>query len=195
MIQPEPHSLQEDAHLPSDPLTRRIGSHVSDTLVVLEANQELAFSFEEMLSYHGGGSPGGVAHAFKVLERAIPLLDAGAPIERRQIVIETAFGGPGGRDGFELVTRAVTDGRFTVDPSLARPELGLARERFVFRLRYRTGEVTLTLRNGFVTEEFIALARRTDRTDSDEQKLVTMKWAMATRVMSRSAASVYDAAR
>jgi hypothetical protein len=57
-----------------------------------------------MLAQHGGGSPGGVAHAFKVLERALPLLDTAGPPERREIVIETAFGGPGARDAFELVT-------------------------------------------------------------------------------------------
>ena len=76
---------------------------------VVDAGRTLSFSFEDMLRYHGGGSPGGVAHAYKVLERALPLLDPSAPCERREIVIETAFGGPGARDAFELVTRAVTE--------------------------------------------------------------------------------------
>ena len=53
-----------------------------------------------MLRYHGGHSPGGAAIAYKVLERALPELGA---CERREIVVETAFGGPGARDAFELV--------------------------------------------------------------------------------------------
>ena len=46
------------------------------------------------------------------------------------------------------MTRAVSDGRYEVDPSLARPELGRPRERFVFELRYRDRTVTLVLREG-----------------------------------------------
>ncbi len=164
-----------------------------ERLVVSEAGREFSFSFEEMLSYHGGGSPGGVAHAFKVLERALPLLESAGRVERREIVIDTAFGGPGARDGIELVTRAVADGRFTVDPSLARPELGIARERFVFRLRFRDRDVTLIVREGFVTDEFIALTRKPDRDSEEEQRLEAMKSEMAGRVMSAAASDVYDA--
>ncbi len=165
-----------------------------DRIVVFDNLREVAFSFEDMLNYHGGGSPGGVAHAFKVLERGLPLLDDGGGVERREIVIETAFGGPGARDAFELVTRAVTDERFTVDPSLERPEHGRARERFVFRLRYRERDVMLTLREGFVSDEFIELTRRKSRTAAQEHRLTIMKSEMAALVMSAAATDVYDAA-
>ena len=77
-------------------------------LNLLDAGAPASFTFEDMLRYHGPGSPGGVAHAYKVLERALPLLAPDGPPERREIVVRTAFGGPGARDGFELVTRAVT---------------------------------------------------------------------------------------
>ena len=153
----------------------------------------IAFSFDDMLRYHGGGSPGGVAHAFKVLERALPLLDPNGPCERREIGVETAFGGPGARDAFELVTRAVTADRLRIDESLARPERGRTLERFVFRLRYRDRSVTLALREGFVTEEFIDLARTQDRSAEQERRLDTLKSEMADRVMARPAAEVYDA--
>ena len=60
-----------------------------------------------------------------------------------------------------IVTRiAFVIVRYAVHPSLARPERGLALERFVFLLGYRDRTVTLTLREGYVTEEFIVLARR-----------------------------------
>ena len=153
----------------------------------------IAFSFDDMLRYHGGGSPGGVAHAFKVLERALPLLDPDGPCERREIAVDTAFGGPGARDAFELVTRAVTGDRLRIDESLARPERGRTLERFVFRLRYRDRSVTLALREGFVTEEFIDLARTQSRSAEQERRLDTLKLEMADRVMARPAAEVYDA--
>jgi hypothetical protein len=48
---------------------------MAGTIDVIDRGQPISFSFEDVLKYHGPGSPGGVAHAFKVLERALPLLD------------------------------------------------------------------------------------------------------------------------
>ena len=162
--------------------------------MILDNGRELSFSYEEMLDYHGGGSPGGVAHAFKVLERSLPLLGGHQPVERRAVIIETAFGGPGARDAFELVTRAVSEERLILDSALARPDHGRAREQFVFRLRSDERSVTVMLRPGFVTEEFIGLATQESRTASDERRLTAMKGEMAERVMAASAADVYEIA-
>ena len=162
---------------------------------VLDHGQRIAFSLEDLMKYHGPGSPGGVAHAFKVLERGLPLLEPNGLCERREIVVETAFEGPGARDACEMVTRAVTGDRFHIDPALARPQRGRALERFVFRLTYRERAVTLVLRDGFVTDEFIDLARTQQRTADQEQHLDTLKRDMADRVMSRPARDVYDAER
>ncbi|MEA2133121.1 MAG: hypothetical protein QOC68_1030 [Solirubrobacteraceae bacterium] len=161
-------------------------------LELADGGRPASFSFEDMLRYHGPGSPGGVAHAFKVLERALPLLAAGAPPERREIVVRTAFGGPGARDGFELVTRAVTEGRYTVDPALSRPERGRTLERFVFSLAYRERAVTLVAREGTVPDELIELARLENRTAEQEIRLTAVKLEMADRVMASAAADVYD---
>jgi hypothetical protein len=162
-------------------------------LEVVDRGRRIAFTFEDLMRYHGPGSPGGVAHAFKVLERALPLLDAAGPVERREVVVATAFGGPGARDAFEVVLRVVTEGRYTVDPALARPERGRTLERFVFRLGYRDRVVTLAVREGFVPDELIDLARRAERTDAEERRLATVKREVAERVMAAPAADVYDA--
>jgi hypothetical protein len=165
---------------------------MTSTIEVCDHGRLIAFSFEDIMRYHGPGSPGGVAHAFKVLERGLPLLDPDGPCQRHEIVVETAFGGPGARDAFEMVTRAVTDDRFRVDAALARPR-GRALERFVFRLGYRERRVTLALRGGFVTDEFIDLARTEERTTAEEEHLYVLKREMADRVMARPASEVYDA--
>ncbi len=162
--------------------------------MVLDQGQDVAFSFADMIKYHGPGSPGGVAHAFKVLERALPLLGPEGSLERREIAVQTAFGGPGARDAFELVTRAVTEGRYVVDTSLRRSERGRALERFVFRLGYRNRAVTLIVREGYVTDEFIALARKVKRTTAEDRRLDRLKLDMADRVMSAPAVDVYDVA-
>jgi len=165
---------------------------MSGTIEVVERGVRLAFSFADLMRYHGPGSPGGVAHAFKVLERALPLLDPDGPCARRELVVATAFGGPGARDAFELVTRAVTGDRYHLEPALARPERGRARERFVFRLAYRDRTTTLGLRDGFVTEAFIDLARIERRTPEQERRLDVLKRELAERVMARPAHEVYD---
>ena len=89
-----------------------------EKITVLEKRKKLEFSFEDLLKYHGVGYPGGVAHAFQVMQRAFPQLDDGKLLERREIELVTAFPGPGGRDAFEMVTRCVTDGRIHVDKDL-----------------------------------------------------------------------------
>jgi hypothetical protein len=160
-------------------------------LTVLDRGVVQRFSFEDLMRYHGPGSPGGVAHAFKVLERALPLLGPDGLCERREIIVETAFGGPGARDAFELVLRAVTEHRYTLDAALARPERGRADERFVFVLAHRGREVTLAVRAGYVTREFIDLARTDPRTAEQETRLAVLKTEMAERVMAVPADAVY----
>jgi hypothetical protein len=172
--------------------TRGGWPEATGAIVVCDRGLVFDFSFDDLMKYHGPGSPGGVAHAFKVLERALPLLDQGSPADRREIEVHTAFEGPGARDAFEMVTRAVTDGRYVVDPLLARPELGQARERFVFRLSYRGRRATLVVRDGFVEEELIDLARTEDRTLEQAVRLEALKLRMAERVMAHPADEVYD---
>ena len=159
---------------------------------VSELGRTIAFSFEDMLKYHGPGSPGGVAQAFKVMQRAFPALKPDGPPIRREITVRTSFGGPGARDGFEAVTRAVSGDRFTRDPSLARPELGRERERFVFVVGYGDRSVTLVLREGYVTPEFIDLARKDERSPEEKARLDELKEEMAQTVMGADAADVYD---
>ena len=156
---------------------------------VFEHGRPIAYSGEDLLKFHGHHSPAGVAHAYKVLERGVPAL---APVERRELVIETAFGGPGARDAFEMVARAVSGDRYRVDAALARPELGRARERFVFRLSHRGRAVTLVLREGFVTEAFIDLARLDRRTETEELLLAAKKLELASKVLAAPAEAVYD---
>jgi hypothetical protein len=162
-------------------------------LEVTDSGTVLRFTHEDLLRYHGPSYPGGVAHAYKVLERTLPLLDGGEPPERREIHIDTAFRGPGARDAFELVTRAVTEDRYTVDHALTRAERGETLERYVFRLRYRTRTLTAILRGGYVTDEFITLSRQEGRSSEEERRLAVLKIEMSYRLLARPATEVYDA--
>lgn len=167
---------------------------MTEALTVEERGRAITFTFDDMMRYHGVHSPAGVAIAFKVMQRAFAALAPGGPPERRSIAVRTAFRGPGARDGFEAVTRAVSDGRYVVDRSLLRADRGRLLEDFVFVLEIGGRTATLLLRDGFVTAEFIDLARAENRTDAQEQLLDELKAQLAQRIMAAPAARVYDLA-
>lgn len=161
-------------------------------LTVVEDGRRLSFSFADLTKYHGGGSPGGVAQAFKVLERALPLLSPDGPPERREIRLRTPFPGPGFRDAFEMVTRAVTGDRFVLDRALLRPELGRKCEQFVFHVSYRDRSVTLVIRESLVRDDFIELLGTEARTPEQDADFEVLKQDFADRLMAGSAEDAYD---
>ena len=166
------------------------------TLDVLDEGELVRIGFDDLVKYHGRGSIGGLAHGFKVMERGFPLLDGGNALERREVHVETAFDGPGSRDAFEMVTRAVTGMRYLADVHLAGagpPAPEAPQGRFFFRLRYRDSSVDLTLRQGHVSDEFVELVRRGPRSPEEHAHLVRLKQDMADRLMALAADEVYDA--
>ena len=164
-----------------------------EKLIVEEHGQTITFTFDDMIRYHGPHSPAGVAVAFKAMLRAFPLISAKVPVPRRSVVVRTAFRGPGARDGFEAVTRAVSEDRYTVDRSLVRSDRGRLLEDFVFVLSLGDREVTVLLRDGFVTHEFIELARAQNRTIEQESQLEALKARLAYKVLSSRTEDVFDA--
>ena len=163
-----------------------------DFIVVHEDGRPLTYTIEDLNRYHGFGFPGGVAHAFKVMQRALPLLSPDAPPERREITIRTPFKGQGARDAFEMVTRASTEARYTIDETLLALERGEILKGYVFVLGYRDREVKLIIREGIVREEFILLGRKLDRTPEEDARLATLKQDMAERLLRLPADEVYD---
>jgi hypothetical protein len=165
---------------------------MDDTILVQELGQHLEFSYTDMLCYAGPYSPAGVATAFKVMQRAFAALSPNHPPQRRSVLIRTAFQGPGARDGFEAVTRAVTDGRYTVDLALARPDRGKLLQSFVFQVSLAGRAATLLLRPGFITAEFIDLADRAERTQAEESHFDQVKAQLAQRMLAAAAEDVCE---
>lgn len=168
---------------------------MAPTTGIVEVTDEgmvIRFSFEDLLRYAGPGSPAGVAVAFQAMRCAFPLLDPHQPLERREVRIETAFRGPGARDGFELVTRSRTEDRYRVTEDLERAERGVTLAQFVFRLRYADRACTLMVREGLIDDEFIALARKDDRSADDERRFTAFKQAHAERLLAERAEDVFD---
>jgi hypothetical protein len=165
---------------------------MDETILVQELGQLLEFSYTDMLCYAGPYSPAGVAIALKVMQRAFAALSPNQPPPRRSVVIRTAFQGPGARDGFEAVTRAVTDGRYIIEPTLARPDRGRLLQRFVFQVSIKSRAATLLMRPGFITAEFFELAGRAERDHAEEAHLDELKGQLAHRILAASAEDVYQ---
>lgn len=162
-------------------------------LSVIDRGIEYDFSFDDIEKYHGPLAPGGIAHAYKVMQRVFPILSPDKPIDRRLVEIHTSFVGPGARDAFEMVTRAVTENRYNVEPEIKAeyPDIGY-RNRYVFKLSYGDKTVTAILREGHVRDEFLALGAKTDRTKDENIHLAWLKQEMTDRLMKLHATSVYD---
>ncbi len=166
--------------------------HLSDGVRVVDQGTQLSFVFLDLLRYAGPGSPASLAMAYQAMRLSFPLLDGGKPPIRREIGIETAYRGPGARDGFELVTRAVTHGRYLVTPMLEHPERGVTLHKFVFRVAYHDRQYTLLVRPGMVDDEFMAMARAAERSEEDEQRFAEMKVAQMTRVLAAQPGDVFE---
>jgi len=167
---------------------------VTESVQVVDGGRAIAFTFGDMMAYHGPHSPAGVAMAFKVMQRAFGHLSAGLPPPRRSVAVRTAFRGPGARDGFEVVTRGVTEGRYLVDRSLLRSDRGRLLEDFVFEVTVAGRTATFLLRDGFVTDESTDLARTEKRTAQQDAQLGELKAELAQRILAPPAAEVFDVA-
>ncbi len=164
------------------------------TLVVLDQGTSISISFDDLLKYHGRTSIAGVAHAFKAMERAFPLLSPGEPPERSDITIESGFPGGGARDAFEMVTRAVTGDRYRLVSEPAGTEAPEAPGgHFFFRLGYRATVVELIARAGLVSEDFLQLACKEGPTPAEAVRSQQLKEEMAERLLRLPADEVYDA--
>lgn len=161
-------------------------------IAVLDEGRALRFCYAEMVRYNGGRSPGGVALAYKVLEAILPRLAGGAAVERRALAVRSAFPGPGVRDAFELVTRAVTGDRYDLDPSIALPDNGPTRAPFVFEVTFGDRTFRAALRAGFVTEEFLATLALDRRDDAQERHFTALKDELAERLMAVSGDAAFD---
>ncbi|MEX2620353.1 MAG: TetR/AcrR family transcriptional regulator [Egibacteraceae bacterium] len=166
----------------------------SEVLTVLDRGDPLEVSFHDARTYHGYRSIAGIAHGFKAMQRAWPLLAGGCSPERYELRIDSAFAGAGARDAFEIVTRAFTGGRYRLVPEIAPADAPEAPEgSFFFRFRYRDTTVDTTLRAGFVSDEFLKRVRRGTQTLAEEETLTGMKQEMAAQIMALPPEEVYDA--
>jgi len=166
---------------------------MQEVLIVNENGRSLEYAYADLVKYHGYGYLGGVALAFKAMQRVLPILADGLPPERNEIAQDTAFPGPGGRDGFEMVTRMVSGGRYKVDFSIASDDVPKSPTgSYFFRFKYRDRTVDVALRHGIIREKFLRLASQETLSTDERTRLDELKVDMADRLMTQPTEVLFD---
>ncbi|MDU8944331.1 hypothetical protein [Ovoidimarina sediminis] len=134
-------------------------------LVVTENDETLSFDFDDLVRYHGKRSICGLTVAYKVMEAAWDTAWTGTPPERDRLVVASGFPGPGARDGFEMVTRAVTRGAYEIlSEVMAGPRVAeAAKGAYFFRLSDDRNIIELGLKPEVVPPEFVTRRRKLAR--------------------------------
>lgn len=132
---------------------------MTDSFTIRDVQGEIAISLADMRKYHGQDFDNGLSMALKACQLAFGKLTGGRPPERRKIRLVLALSPPGILDGFEYITRAITDRRAVIDPSCGRgPES--YNGRYYFEIHYEGRKVALWLRDGIVPDGYTLLAKR-----------------------------------
>ena len=121
----------------------------------------IEISFDDLKKYHGTRSLCGLSVGYTVLGAAWAALSDGEPLDRNDITVETAFGGPGARDAVEMVTRAISRDAFQL-VSDKQPDNNIAeaaKGAYWYRITGNGKAVELGLKPDILPENFIKLRR------------------------------------
>jgi hypothetical protein len=170
-----------------------------EVIIVRDQETIIPISYQEMLKYHGHTYVAGVAMAFKMLELALSCLAGGEIASRGKISILLGVDGPGIIDGIEMVTRANTQGRLTVDPQIARdkdaPDAADGRGgKYYFEVKYNEKTVSLALKHELISSKFIELSHKVHAgkiTPGEMIKLQILKEETAAVLMASSSDNLF----
>lgn len=172
---------------------------MSEAIYVRDQETVIAISYPEMLKYHGRAYVAGVAIAYKLLESALPSLAGKEIMPRDKISILLGVNGPGIIDGIEMVTRANTQGRLTVDQRIAfdkdAPDAADGKGgKYYFEVACKGKKVSLTLKHGLIPAEFIELSHKVYAgtiTAEEAIKLQKLKEEIAAFLMASAAGDLF----
>lgn len=125
-------------------------------LEVGERDGAFAIRHDDLLAYAGPSQLIACTLTFLLFERAFADLSPGTPPRRDDIRLRSAFPGDGVQAAMEMICRAVTDGRLTVDTRLGPPEAPAAPAgRFYFEVAIGGAARAYWPKRGFFDQRFI----------------------------------------
>jgi hypothetical protein len=126
------------------------------TIKIYDRNDLLEISWDDIKKYHGYGAYMAIGVAYRVVEEAFLELYGDEIPNRADISILSGHGGPGFRDVFEFVTRALTRGEYTVDVNYPKAQYDPHRAQgYAYVFTKKNGEaVEVLLKDNFLPPVF-----------------------------------------
>lgn len=166
----------------------------SPTITVMGEEDPIEIGFAAIAAYHGQGALAMLAITFRALGLALETLSPDRPVKRSDIIIVSGHPGPGVRDCFEFVTRAVTRGVYTVDRSLPRARLAPppADLSYSFRVTIggRTAEIAVLAEA--LPARFFTLTFNPKRTAEQDAEARALRKAIAVDVLAAPAEKLFQ---
>lgn len=165
-----------------------------DSVTVRDSAGDIVITLDDLKKYHGQDFHNGLAMALKIMQLAIARLSGGTPPDRRKIRLVLGLSPPGVLDGFEYITRAITDRRVIIDPE-AGPGPQSYNGRYYFEVHYGGRKVAVSLKDGIVPDGYTLFAKRGFLGLLDAKEMAEWsagKARIAETVLRRPAAEVFD---
>lgn len=126
-------------------------------LIVQDDEGQIAFQREDLMRYSGARGLIASGVVLRLILAASEDLCPGSIPFRKEFKFRTSFPGDEVRDGIELVTRAVTQGRFTLDLSIG-PDFAPATPaggRMYFEVAYKDEAMSYVLDPSIFTQQWL----------------------------------------
>lgn len=161
------------------------------TIYIKDGKELLEIGFPEVRKYHGNIALMAVAVGFRSLQAAFKELYGEDAPQRKEISILSGHGGPGFRDVFEFVTRAVTRGAYTVDVNYPQAQYDPHRAQgYAYVISSTDGKsVEVSLRDGFLPlafYDYLKKGREGTMTEQDTETFTEMKLSLCNRALELS---------
>jgi hypothetical protein len=126
------------------------------TIHIADHGTPLTIQYADARAAHKGDAYWGCALAFRLLQRAEPLLSKEQLWDRSRLTITSGHPGPGVRDVIEAVTGCVSAGRYQL--SGGQSDFACVSDmRYEWLIEHGDQKLQLQLREGFVPAAFLAL--------------------------------------
>ena len=130
-------------------------------LTITDIDGPIELTFEDLIKYHGTRSICGLTVGYTALRVVWQKLSPNAPVNRDLTSIVTAFPGPGARDAFEMVTRAVSREQYEVATNFTHGPMiaEAAKGAYWFKFTIDQNSIEIGLKPDMVPKDFVPLRR------------------------------------
>ncbi len=145
---------------------------MTNYLAVADQHGEIIFQLEDLVRYSGMGGLIGSGIVLKLLSRAFADLSPNQPPIRSELFILSSFPGSDVVDGIELVTKAVSTGRYILDTEKAPKEAPPypAGGRLYFEVLYRGRSFAYTFSPKIFDQEWFNQVQKNRKDCKSEER-------------------------